>query len=362
MKKLILSLILTILLTAYPVWAFGDLTALDKPGLKKPPEISGSIVEDSENTEDGNAASGDDAKEVPGDDIMKPGLKKPSTPDEDKNGKDKNDKDKNGKDKKDENGKDTKELEASGEDKDQQAPGGEGNEGMDKPEGNPADPGEESAEAFDKEGSGLSENDLTEHAEEKEEEIKIPATVSVNTQEPDIVKKDEPGKDAKWWEDNEYLILLSSGVVITLLLLLLLVHHIRQRKRSTYTSRDPRTNPPGDEVIRREAIRKPAAGDVELDITMVEGSLKRGKGTFYMHRDIIIGSDESQCEIAIDGTDVSARHARISISEGHLFIEDLNSQGGTFVGGMRIYTANRLRNGDEIGIGDGGFVIHFKNV
>ena len=77
MKKLTLSLILTILLTAYPVWAFGDLTALEKPGLKKPPEISGSIVEDSENKEHENsAADDDDVKEVPGDDIMKPGLKK----------------------------------------------------------------------------------------------------------------------------------------------------------------------------------------------------------------------------------------------------------------------------------------------
>ena len=355
MKKLILSLILTILLTAYPVWAFGEHTALDKPGLKKPPEISGSIVEDSENKEHENsAADDDDVKEVPGDDIMKPGIKKPSTPDEGKNGKDKSGKDKND--------KDTKDPEASEENQDQQAPEGEGNEGTDKPEEIPADPVEESAEASDKEGSGLSVNELTEQPEEKEEEIKIPATVSVNTKEPDIVKKEEPVKDTKWWDDNEYLILLSSGVVIALLLLLLLVRHIRRRKRSTYAPKDLRTNPPGDEVIRREAIKKPAAGDVELDIKMIEGSLKRGNGTIYMHRDIIIGSDEAQCEIAIEGNDISARHARISISEGHLFIEDLNSQGGTFVGGMRIYAANRLRNGDEIGIGDSGFVIHFKNV
>ena len=239
MKKLTLSLILTILLTAYPVWAFGDLTALEKPGLKKPPEISGSIVED---------------------------------PDEGKNGKDK------------------KEPEASEEDPDKQTPKGEGSEGSDGPEENPDDPVEESAEASDKEGSGLSVNELTEQPEEKEEEIKIPATVSVNTKEPDIVKKEEPVKDTKWWDDNEYLILLSSGVVIALLLLLLLVRHIRRRKRSTYAPKDLRTNPPGDEVIRREAIKKPAAGDVELDIKMIEGSLKKGNGSFYMHRDIIVGS------------------------------------------------------------------------
>ncbi len=345
MKKLTLSLILAILLTAYPVWAFGDLTALEKPGLKKPSEISGSIVEDSENKENENSSADDeDANEVPGEGIMKPGLKKPSRPDEGKNGKDK------------------KEPEASEEDPDKQTPKGEGSEGSDGPEENPDDPVEESAEASDKEGSGLSVNELTEQPEEKEEEIKIPATVSVNTKEPDIVKKEEPVKDTKWWDDNEYLILLSSGVVIALLLLLLLVRHIRRRKRSTYAPKDLRTNPPGDEVIRREAIKKPAAGDVELDIKMIEGSLKKGNGSFYMHRDIIIGSDEAQCEIAIEGNDISARHARISISEGHLFIEDLNSQGGTFVGGMRIYAANRLRNGDEIGIGDSGFVIHFKNV
>ncbi len=353
MKKLTLSLILAILLTAYPVWAFGDLTALEKPGLKKPSEISGSITEDSEDKEVDNAAADDNddeaASEAPGEGIEKPGLKKPSSPDEGKNGKDK---------KKE---RDKKEPEASEDDQDKQAPEGERDEGRDKPEENPANPGEGNAKASDKEESGLSENDLTQQPEEKEE-IKIPATVSANNEEPDTIKKDEPGKDKKWWEDNEYLILLSSGVIIALLLLLLLVRHIRWRKRSTYASKDSRTNPPGEEVIRREAIKKPAAGDVELEIKMIEGSLKKGNGTFYMHRDIIIGSDVAQCEIAIEGNDVSVRHARISISEGHLYIEDLNSQGGTFVGGMRIYAANRLRNGDEIGIGDSGFVIHLKNV
>ncbi len=47
----------------------------------------------------------------------------------------------------------------------------------------------------------------------------------------------------------------------------------------------------------------------------------------------------------------SARHARLDASEGEWWIEDLGSTNGTLVNGVRIERRERLRPGDEIGIG-----------
>ena len=58
------------------------------------------------------------------------------------------------------------------------------------------------------------------------------------------------------------------------------------------------------------------------------------------------------CEVTIDDSYASGRHARLYDRDGHVYIEDLNSTNGTYVNGARVHAQQELRQGDVIRIGD----------
>ena len=334
MRKYIISLCLLLLLASCPVTAYGAQSGLKKPGLKKPPAISGVGEEDKSPADEASEAPDAGAKEeIPG----PPGNKKPEIELPERPAQD---------NKEDTDNKDHKEI----------------------PKEEPAEEEEEAPEEAPEESHEETPGEDPD-VEIREEPAKEPAKEPVEETVSESVIQAEPIETTvdvaaenpeKWWENDRYLILFGASGIIILLLLLIIVRLVRKQKTQTGIGLDHRTDPPKQELIKREAIRDPKAGDVELDIKMMEGSLKKGNGTFYMRKDILIGSDPDQCEIAIEGNGVAIRHARIYITDGHLFIEDLDTEGGTYVGGMRIYSANRIRNDDEIGIGDTGFAIRFS--
>ena len=66
--------------------------------------------------------------------------------------------------------------------------------------------------------------------------------------------------------------------------------------------------------------------------------------------DHVAGRD-ADCSLVIDGTTVSRRHARITVSHGAVMIEDLGSTNGTHVNGARISAATKLSPGGEFALG-----------
>jgi len=64
-----------------------------------------------------------------------------------------------------------------------------------------------------------------------------------------------------------------------------------------------------------------------------------------------VAGRDADCSLVIDGTTVSRRHARITLSNGTVMIEDLGSTNGTHVNGARISTPTRLSPGDEFALG-----------
>jgi DNA-binding winged helix-turn-helix (wHTH) protein len=64
----------------------------------------------------------------------------------------------------------------------------------------------------------------------------------------------------------------------------------------------------------------------------------------------LIGRDP-QCHIWLDFATVSRRHARIVVSGAGATLEDLGSKNGSRVGGARVRSPVRLRNGDGITFG-----------
>lgn len=58
------------------------------------------------------------------------------------------------------------------------------------------------------------------------------------------------------------------------------------------------------------------------------------------------------CDVTIDDSYASGRHARLYDRDGHVYLEDLNSTNGTYVNGARVQAQQELRPGDVIRIGD----------
>jgi DNA-binding winged helix-turn-helix (wHTH) protein len=64
----------------------------------------------------------------------------------------------------------------------------------------------------------------------------------------------------------------------------------------------------------------------------------------------VVGRDPDGA-LWIDHPSVSRRHARIVVSGGKAFLEDLRSKNGTFLGGKRLGKKVALTDGDEIRVG-----------
>ena len=56
---------------------------------------------------------------------------------------------------------------------------------------------------------------------------------------------------------------------------------------------------------------------------------------------------------------MASQSARIFLSDCVVYIEDIGSSDGVYLGGMRLHNANRLRSGDEIAIGSARFRFKF---
>lgn len=99
---------------------------------------------------------------------------------------------------------------------------------------------------------------------------------------------------------------------------------------------------------------------VTLRIELIEGNYTSPGNVFTLRRELLVGSDPSQCDIVFSQEDVSPRHARIYRNGDEIRIEDLGSDCGTYLYGMRLFSFNKLRDGDEVGIGDCGFTVRFS--
>jgi hypothetical protein len=80
------------------------------------------------------------------------------------------------------------------------------------------------------------------------------------------------------------------------------------------------------------------------------GGLTGGQA-FGIGPELVIGRALA-CDITIDDSYASGRHARLYDRDGHVYIEDMNSTNGTYVNGVRVATQQELRSRDVIRIGD----------
>ena len=82
-------------------------------------------------------------------------------------------------------------------------------------------------------------------------------------------------------------------------------------------------------------------------------------GQVSLKDDVIIGRDDTRCDLVLQHPQVSRLHAQVTRRDSHVSILDLNSANGTFVNGQQIAGQRTLRSGDLIDIGP--FSLSFVN-
>jgi phosphoserine phosphatase RsbU/P len=75
-----------------------------------------------------------------------------------------------------------------------------------------------------------------------------------------------------------------------------------------------------------------------------------GRRTIPIERPTLTFGRRSECDVRVNGSDVSRQHAELSFVDGRVTLKDSGSKFGTFVNGEQI-TERELKPGDTIGLG-----------
>ena len=75
-----------------------------------------------------------------------------------------------------------------------------------------------------------------------------------------------------------------------------------------------------------------------------------GRRTIPIERPVTTFGRRSECDVRVNGADVSRLHAELHLQDGRVLLKDCESKFGTYVNGAKI-TEHELKSGDTIGLG-----------
>ena len=116
-------------------------------------------------------------------------------------------------------------------------------------------------------------------------------------------------------------------------------------------------------LIGRGRKKGPASAPHEehgvwIRLELLSDNTVAGRLEYPIGGGLMIGSDPS-CAVVFSDETVFARNSQIYMRNGVVYIEDMNPDSNTSVGGMKIHMPNRLRDGDEVAIGAVRFRVNF---
>ncbi len=103
---------------------------------------------------------------------------------------------------------------------------------------------------------------------------------------------------------------------------------------------------------------KPNAYSIFMQLEVLSGKCTSKKREFYLTDELLIGTSR-KCDVIFKEAEMSATNTRVFMKDGFIFVADLNSERGTAVEGMRIFSPNRLRSGEQISVGSVRFRFYF---
>lgn len=165
-----------------------------------------------------------------------------------------------------------------------------------------------------------------------------------------------------------FFLLLISTVTIVISLFLsekqrLKDHKLHDREKSQRRkTRNAQILFPGITDIRND-VSKYEFSDEPVQFTDVSSPPvhERTQSFTIWTKGFTVGLDSDCCDLAIDHSSISLKHAYFGTDEYGFFMEDLNSRQGSFVNRKRIepYEKCYVSEGDIVGIGQKEFIVHF---
>lgn len=100
-------------------------------------------------------------------------------------------------------------------------------------------------------------------------------------------------------------------------------------------------------ICRRRRLKKDA---IPVRVEVLTGNVADLKKMYFLYDDLVIGRGR-KCDIVLQDIQAAPVNTRIFMTDHIIYIEDMQSPSGTILNGMRIYSSNRLRSGDQVSIG-----------
>ena len=144
-------------------------------------------------------------------------------------------------------------------------------------------------------------------------------------------------------EDDPTWVFPAAASVAVLAVLAVVVLVLRRRQAA----------PAEDVLPAPETVR-----GVYMRLVVLEGALASGPEELELTEPLFIGSDPG-CAIVLRAGDGEERHARVFLTGGAVYLEDLQTPGGTMVNGTRLDLPRVLRSGDSVTIGGLTFQLKF---
>lgn len=142
---------------------------------------------------------------------------------------------------------------------------------------------------------------------------------------------------------------LAIVLLLTLLVMLRLMKRRKLAREQAMKEAAAESEPleKAEAGIKQE-LHRPAK--YSLSLTVVTGS-EPGKRFKLGFNDSAVIGRASDCDLSLNDSEISSRHAEIKFDKGILVIKDLNSKNGTLINGVPIHTVHYLQDGDQILIG-----------
>lgn len=154
------------------------------------------------------------------------------------------------------------------------------------------------------------------------------------------------GEDAQESEGNNsniITIVIICGAILLVLLIVTAVLLLRKKQPNSGGTASGSDSGPG----------------LPVEIEVLSGMCYNASTDFRIRRNLTIGTDKG-CDLVFEDKAMHPMHAVIIADENAVTLEESSAAGVTYIGGMKIFSPNRLRSGDVITIGSTSFRITFE--
>ena len=96
-------------------------------------------------------------------------------------------------------------------------------------------------------------------------------------------------------------------------------------------------------------------------LVAVKGPLTGNRYQVQEGSELVIGRAET-CSVQIPDSEISRQHARVTLHNAGIWVQDAGSRNGVFINEKRIVRPTELRPGGKLSIGDHAFILELAEI